>query len=166
MSINRRTLVAGVAVSAALVNTTAAQCVLQQPDAELLALGAELEPILQRRIALSRAEFARVQSGREEGPAEAKQTDLEQEAVHNAMYALADKILAITATTQAGLAVQLRAISATDSELWDNQTCGARLPRYWHEMPPEDARYLAFFESACAVLGVVPVSIEAMGGRS
>jgi hypothetical protein len=99
----------------------------------------------------------------DESPAEAELEESQRVAVSNALYPLAEKILAFTATTKEGLAVQLRALTATDSELWDNMTWGARLPRFWQEPPPEDARYLAFFQSACAVLGVVPVAIEAMG---
>jgi hypothetical protein len=149
------------------IPAAAAQCVLQG-DAELLALGAQLEPFLQRWIAQNRDDFARVKRGEvghdeERTVEEWQRGDKERNEVCDALYSLADEILSLTATTKEGLAVQLRAITATDAELWDNKTWGAAIPRYYHDHGPSEAdRYLAFFESACAVLGVVPVSIEAM----
>jgi hypothetical protein len=54
-TMNRRALVAGAAILPAIAIPAAAQCVLQ-PDAELLALGAELETLLRERyIPLARA---------------------------------------------------------------------------------------------------------------
>jgi hypothetical protein len=56
---NRRTLVAGAAILPAIAIPAAAQCVLQ-PDAELLALGAELETLLRERyIPLARPDAER-----------------------------------------------------------------------------------------------------------
>jgi hypothetical protein len=166
-SLNRRALVAGAAALPAIAVPVAAQCVLQG-DAELLALGAQLEPFLLRWIAQNRDDFARVKRGEvgnveERTVEEWERGDKERNEVCDALYSLADKILSLTATTKEGLAVQLRAITATDAELWENKTWGAAIPAYYHER--EDDRYLAFFESACAVLGVVPVSIEAMMER-
>jgi hypothetical protein len=131
-------------------------------------IGAQLEPFLLRWIAQNRDDFARVKRGEvgnveERTVEEWERGDKERNEVCDALYSLADKILSLTATTKEGLAVQLRAITATDAELWENKTWGAAIPAYYHER--EDDRYLAFFESACAVLGVVPVSIEAMMER-
>jgi hypothetical protein len=172
-NLSRRALVAGAAALPAIaVPVAAAQCVLQG-DAELLALGVQLEPFLLRWIAQNRDDFARVKRGEvghdeERSVEEWEWGDKERNEVSDALFSLADEILSLTATTKEGLAVQLRAITATDAELWDNETWGAAIPRYYHEHGPSEAdRYLAFFESACALLGVVPVSIEAMmGGQS
>jgi hypothetical protein len=132
-SLNRRALVAGAAALPVIAIPAAAQCVLQD-DAELLALGAQLEPFLQRWLAQNRDDFARIKRGEvghdeERTVEEWQRGDKERNEVCDALYSLADEILSLTATTKEGLAVQLRAITATDAELWDNKNVGRRNPR-------------------------------------
>jgi hypothetical protein len=66
---------------------------------------------------------------------------------HDRSYPLCEKILSLRATTLAGLAVQARASSLAESELWEDEDRDEE----W------DDRQRAFIEAVCAFVGVTPV---------
>jgi hypothetical protein len=115
-------------------------------DAELRALGLELETLIREwhaRQAIDR----RVRAG------EVPDSDPESEGwtdFHDRMYPVCDRILACRPQTIAGLGVQARAISLTEEGWWDGD---------WDEHGPENYTR-DFVASVCAFAGVRTVNAE------
>jgi len=63
------------------------------------------------------------------------------------MYPVIDDILARRAKTVAGLAVQARAITLSEPEMWDDA---------------DGYKIKGFIEAVCAFVGVTPVPLEKM----
>jgi hypothetical protein len=171
---SRRAVLAGIATAPApaapalaLTDTSA--------DAELIELGRQLEPIIeewraQRLIdawrvkehdaACERAGLHPIELGsvpddewREHmdryakfGWPEGSDDDDVWDHIHDRMYALHDRILAIQPKTVAGLVVQLRAFSAAESGLWDG--AGG-----------DDDKTRELLNLICAFAGVTPLPL-------
>jgi hypothetical protein len=69
--------------------------------------------------------------------------------IHGRLYPLVDRILALRAATAAGLAIQARAASLANADLWNDVEPGS-----------QDSETKGFIESVCEFLGVVPVPKE------
>jgi hypothetical protein len=67
--------------------------------------------------------------------------------IHDQMYPVIDDILARRAKTVAGLAVQARAITLSEPEMWDDA---------------DGYKIKEFIEAVCAFVGVTPVPLEKM----
>jgi hypothetical protein len=133
-TLNRRAILAG---AAAATVPAAAACIAgdTNPDAELLELGAQLETVA--------SGWATVEE------------DAELDALAHRQNDLTYEILDLTATTLAGLAVQIRAVTIMAAEIWTVEDCDAP-----HER--------AFIEAVCRFAGVpVPelrLSSDRQGG--
>jgi len=76
--------------------------------------------------------------------------------IHSRAFPLARRILSLAATTTAGLAIQARAASLENIELWDDG----------NELDAQEFAAKGFIESVCGFLGIVPVAKElALGSR-
>jgi hypothetical protein len=105
------------------------------PDAELLAMGAELDGIAadwHRQRALD---------AQPDGPS----SDGAWDDILGRVYAFADRVMALHARTLAGFAVQARAASLAAHDLFDL---------------PDDGHERMFIECACRFAGVTPVPLE------
>jgi hypothetical protein len=171
---SRRAVLAGIATAPALA-TPALALPDTSADAELIDLGRQFEPIIEEwraqrlldtwrskehdaaceRAGLHpielvsvpddewRAHMDRYSSfGWPEGPDD----DDVWDDIHDRMYALHDRILAIQPKTVAGLVVQLRAFSATESGLWDG--AGG-----------DDDKTRMLLDLICAFAGVTPLPL-------
>jgi hypothetical protein len=112
--IDRRALVAGAATALpALAAAPAAAA--DAADAELLALGAQLEPIIQAWLA------QKIIDEQERDLHPYPDPELTRwSAIHARLYPLVDAILSREAHTLAGLAVQARAFTLSSAEWWDD----------------------------------------------
>jgi hypothetical protein len=137
-NINRRALVAGAAAALPAIAAMPANAA-DAADAELLALGDQLEPLIEQWMAQTAAD-------REECEADPDPELTRWHRLNSRIYPLVDAILSQRAQTLAGLAVQARAFTLSSSEWWDSDlTC-------------EDDQ-LAFANAVCAFLGVTPVPL-------
>jgi hypothetical protein len=141
-------------------------------DAELLDLGAQLEPIIQEwhaKQASDAAESASFEAKAELAglpnlPQHAEKRaslmhltkfgwedsdehgrDVVWTSIHDRMYPLVDAILSRGAQTVAGLAVQARAATAARADLWEEA---------------EDTYERTFMDAVCEFLNVTPVPLE------
>jgi hypothetical protein len=109
-----------------------------EPDAELLRLAAQLEPMEREYYAQVAAEKA---ARKETGSGD---TDCDWDDLCDRVATLCNDILSRKATTIVGLAVQTRALMLTNNELWHDPStvvdASERLPSY--------------FQSVCSVLGL------------
>jgi len=125
-TLNRRAILAGAAATATV--PAAATCCAGEtnPDAELLSLGVQLEAIAQEWTTAA---------------ADSHETDERCDERCGRHNRLTDAILARTAQTREGLAVQIRATTLMTAELWTSKNCDAP-----HER--------AFIEAVCRFAGV------------
>jgi len=172
-TLSRRAIVAGAAaLPAAAVLLPALSA---DNDAELLRLGAELDAVIiewhaqraideQERAAheaacdaagLPKIEFGsvpdeewRAHNDKRTALYQSDDPELERwDRIHGKIWPLIDAIMALKATTTAGLAVQARTVSLYFAELWKNETD-------WED------HHRQFIESVCAFAGVTPVPLE------
>ncbi|HEY2531134.1 MAG TPA: hypothetical protein VGJ20_24910 [Xanthobacteraceae bacterium] len=104
-------------------------------DAELLRLGAELDEVEQDYLRQCAAD-------------ELLEDDADDKwaAIDKRLYPLFDKIMAHTATTVAGLAIQTKAIGLAAEDLWSDV--------------PDNRHKRQFIEAVCRFTGVVPVELK------
>jgi hypothetical protein len=168
----RATIVGAVALPAAAMPLPALSA---DNDAELLRLGAELDAVIvewhaqrgideQERAAheaacdaagLPKIEFGsipdeewRAHNDKRMALHQSDDPELERwDRIHGKMWPAIDAIIALKATTVAGLAVKARAVSLSFAELWNNETD-------WED------HHRRFIEAVCAFTGVTPVPLE------
>jgi len=84
---------------------------------------------------------------RDDDPVDEHGCSIAWDRIHGKMWPAINAIMALKATTVAGLAVQAKAISLSFSELWDIETD-------WED------HHRRFIEAVCAFTGVTPVPLE------
>jgi hypothetical protein len=105
------------------------------PDAELLALGAQVDGVLEE----FEAQRARDRAG-------AHDSDDVWNDLHGRFFPLARDILSRTAHTAEGLTIQARAVREAASDLWEGEA--------------EQTEEKMFIEAACRFVGIKPPAVQ------